>query len=644
MKFLDLTIKNFLTIGEAKVNLNDRGLVLIQGENEDDPSASSNGAGKSSVVDALCWVLFGATARGVSSDAVVNKTNKKDCKVSIVMTEGDDRYVITRYRKDSAQKNALFVVLCDSMMNSTDISKGTDRETQLVVDKIIGCSLDVFMAAVYCGQETMADLPGMTDKTLKTLIEEAAGVQELTAAYAHARLSHTTTKAALAILSETYSRDAKDLLTAEDDLMNIGENVKTFEDGRRERAKAELTSVPTVSARIKAAKDDLSLYESTANPVEVAALRAQLDSYESERAIVTGLFEDSGRYGRLMHGSRVKAEAAGRDLKVAQKALEDVGDQVGKDCKGCGKTYHADDLCDVKGMREDDLRNAENNARMALVELKAANVKSDAVELIAKEASAALPDVSVVASRMNDLTEAAKVAARTARDIATLESQIETCKVAGKAKLTEVNPWTKAQESKAKDIELKVAAMAVKKAKVDAVESEEQLYGNAVKVFGPAGVRAHILDTVTPFLNERTSEYLGAMSDGNIHAVWTTLTKSAKGELKEKFSIDVSNDMGSETFMGMSGGEKRKVRLACSMALQDMVASRATKPLSLWIGDEIDNALDESGLERLMGLLEVKAKERGTVLIVSHNSLADWVDTVITVTKKGGLSTLTGAV
>lgn len=644
MKFLDLTIKNFLTVGEGKVNLDNRGLILIQGANEDDPSASSNGAGKSSVVDALCWVLFGTTARGVSGDAVVNKTNKKDCKVSIVMTEGDDRYVITRYRKDSAQKNALFVVLCDSMMNSTDISKGTDRETQLVVDKIIGCSLDVFMAAVYCGQEMMPDLPGMTDKTLKTLIEEAAGVQELTAAYASARASHVNVKTLLALSSGAYDRDAKDLATAEEEYVEIGKSAEFFEEARREKAKAELINVPALNAKIRIATREMAMYESLANPVESTALQAQLDSYESERAIVTGLFEASGKYGRLTHGAKVKAESAGRELKAAQKALEDVALQVGTGCKSCGKEYHADDLCDVRGIREDAVMTAAKNARAVLVELKDITAKGDAAEVLAKKASDALPDVSAVAARMNELTAAAKAAAVQARDIATLESQIEIHKAAGKAKLTEANPWTKAQEGKKKDIEHRAAELATKKTQMDKAEGEEQLLANAVKVFGPAGVRAHILDTVTPFLNERTSEYLGAMSDGNIHAVWTTLTKSAKGELKEKFSIDVSNDLGSETFMGLSGGEKRKVRLACSMALQDMVASRATKPLSLWIGDEIDNALDESGLERLMGLLEVKAKERGTVLIVSHASLSDWVDSVITVTKKGGLSTLTGAV
>lgn len=173
--------------------------------------------------------------------------------------------------------------------------------------------------------------------------------------------------------------------------------------------------------------------------------------------------------------------------------------------------------------------------------------------------------------------------------------------------------------------------------------SNVRLHEDAVRIYGPAGVRAHILDTVTPFLNARTNDYLGALSDGNAHATWTTLSSTAKGETKEKFSIAVSTDTGGSSFKKLSGGEKRKVRLATAMALQDLVASRATKPIQIFIADEIDYALDDNGLERLMTLLERKARERGTVLIISHQSgLRDWCDQVITVKKEEGYSTVSG--
>ncbi|MCY1303060.1 hypothetical protein D9M70_527490 [compost metagenome] len=182
-----------------------------------------------------------------------------------------------------------------------------------------------------------------------------------------------------------------------------------------------------------------------------------------------------------------------------------------------------------------------------------------------------------------------------------------------------------------------------KEAELGEIAAQCALLADAVKVFSPAGVRAHILDTVTPYLNERTSEYLGVLTDGDTQATWSTLQSGAKGALKEKFNIAVQSGTGGSSFGLLSGGEKRKVRLACAMALQDMVASRATKPINIFVADEIDHALDEAGLERLMGILNTKAKERGTVLVVSHNSLADWIDQAITVTKTAkGKSVVSG--
>lgn len=77
MKILKATFQNFLTLSEACLELDDRGLLLITGKNDDDTSANSNGAGKSSLVDGICWALYGTTARDVSGDDVVNETAKK---------------------------------------------------------------------------------------------------------------------------------------------------------------------------------------------------------------------------------------------------------------------------------------------------------------------------------------------------------------------------------------------------------------------------------------------------------------------------------------------------------------------------------------------------------------------------------------
>ncbi|MDP9155348.1 MAG: AAA family ATPase [Pseudomonadota bacterium] len=169
MDFLKLRAVNFLTLGDSgDLSLKDRGLVLIQGVNKDDTSTESNGAGKSSIADALCWVLFGATARGESGDSIINEKAKKGTFVSAILQDGESIYEIRRHRKDKQFKNATTI----SVWNPAEqyhigavgerIEKGTEKEIQRQIEEIIGCNYDVFKSAIYAGQEDMPDLPKMS--------------------------------------------------------------------------------------------------------------------------------------------------------------------------------------------------------------------------------------------------------------------------------------------------------------------------------------------------------------------------------------------------------------------------------------------------------------------------------------------------
>ena len=93
-----LEIQNFLSIGQGAIDFDNKGLVLIEGVNEDSPSSISNGAGKSAIYDALFWALYGKTKRVLeNADKVVNNVAKKDCKVTLLF----DDYRVIRTRAAS---------------------------------------------------------------------------------------------------------------------------------------------------------------------------------------------------------------------------------------------------------------------------------------------------------------------------------------------------------------------------------------------------------------------------------------------------------------------------------------------------------------------------------------------------------------
>lgn len=637
MKITELQIENFLAISEATVRLDDRGLVLIQGDNRDDSSAVSNGAGKSTIPDALDWVLFGETARGEKGDAVVNNAVGKGTRVSAYIVDGDESYLIQRHRKHKTGKNALHVRRI--MPKLADLTKGTDKLTQEVVNQIVGCSHEVFRAAVYAGQEQMPDLPAMTDKQLKELIEEAAGITLLERAYDIARERHTAQKRQVEATERELELVGIELRGVQTQLADAKESHLRWQGERKARCE-EL--VIEAKEYLRQHKQHATALEETDSretmTARVTELQAQLDAVAGEKVRLDELRLEEMKAQRAFERAKASYDAKYREVVKARDQYDHVEDHVGKPCGECGKLYKTADLAEAK-------RLAGERVRALVAEAKSLKIASDDALQSVQNASQKRADYERAMTDVSATSRALRVAESNleqrdhlehARDQAKLNAdrRVEKLKVEKAA----VNPYdAKIEELRQRREELdaketKIADRLIEAQRLLAVARE------AAKVYSPAGVRAHILDTVTPFLNERTAQYLGALSDGNLSANWSTISLTAKGEARERFAIDVVSLRDAKTFKGLSGGQKRKVRLACAMALQDLVASRATKPISLWCGDEIDDALDTAGLERLMTILDSKARERGTVLVISHSDLRDWIGQVITVVREGGVS------
>lgn len=643
MKFGTLQIENFLGIGKIGVDLNDRGLVAIMGRNDDDTSASSNGAGKSSIADALCWVLFGTTARGASANSVVNTSAGKDTRVSIVLHEGDQKYIISRHRKHRHHKNSLRVHHQATRLGEwKELTAGTDTLTQDIVNRAIGCSYEVFRAAIYAGQEQMPDLPAMTDKQLKVLIEEAAGIEILERAYERARSAaqdkteHKKTVQALISAIESRIREL------EDSLKDFETKSQAYEETEADRVRKLAESGKEHKATIARLKTAFKTVVGGKSVSDLQDLIHKLDEKIAESGgerlrereldeVVVSITSD-------LTTLTSKRNDTGARLKKAAAKFRAVDHQIGCPCEACGRPLTADEIAPTK-----------NAARSAVIDLKSDfDALSSAIETAQGKLASAIEARDAFVRTMTDVS--ATIVAR-----ASLQEQVDKAKtILSEIKRENIelegiertmtsrpaNPYLKLiAETEGKIASAKANHSEAAKIFKKAVE-REAIDASVVKVFAPGGIRARILDDVTPFLNDRTQHYLTTLSDGNIRANWSTLVKTAKGELREKFSIEVSRVGGADGQATLSGGERRKVRIATALAMQDLVSRRAAKPLDLFIGDEIDDALDDAGLERLTTILEEKARERGSVFIISHNDLKDWVSNTITVVRSGGNATL----
>ncbi|ANF44088.1 AAA family ATPase [Klebsiella pneumoniae] len=635
MKFLTLEVENFMALANAKVELDQRGLVLIQGVNAGDSSAASNGAGKSTLMNSLMWCIYGETSHGVKGDDVLSTGHEKNCRVKVTIEDEGKRYAIIRHRKHKEFKNRLIVRGEDG-----DMTKGKDSLTQEFVERLIGASKEVFMASIYASQEAMPDLPGMSDKNLKTIVEEAAGVDRLTKAYAIARERANAAAARMETTKTKMDACLSLVESAQNELESAKTSSEAWERDRSERldvARADLVGAEVTLTEVEMELRSLpEQIRDTENAIGKEREKlASKEEHDAKLVKVRGAITDIRASIRITENIQKEAMQRARALKVK---AEEVNTKVGEPCPTCGKAYCVEDLSTVKESFVEQARSEISQAQASATSVAKYQEHLEKALKIESSLVASTPDVSAIISRIEQLTKELGTLRHREKEVVAVEALVARARSEVDRITKEINPFLAVIKRHEESLAANKSNYGVLKTELKNIQEQALLLDKARQVYSPAGVRSHILTSVTPFLNAQTAEYLNTLSDGNIVAEWSTMESTKKGEWRDKFNISVRKIGASKTFQTLSGGEKRKVRIACSLALQDLVASRASKNIELFIGDEIDDALDTAGLERLMGILEAKARERGTVMIISHKEMKSWFRETITVEVKEGRS------
>ncbi|WP_210739910.1 AAA family ATPase [Klebsiella variicola] len=635
MKFLTLEVENFMALANAKVELDQRGLVLIQGVNAGDSSAASNGAGKSTLMNSLMWCIYGETSHGVKGDDVLSTGHEKNCRVKVTIEDEGKRYAIIRHRKHKEFKNRLIVRGEDG-----DMTKGKDSLTQEFVERLIGASKEVFMASIYASQEAMPDLPGMSDKNLKTIVEEAAGVDRLTKAYAIARERANAAAARMETTKTKMDACLSLVESAQNELESAKTSSEAWERDRSERldvARADLVGAEVTLTEVEMELRSLpEQIRDTENSIGKEREKlASKEEHDAKLVKVRGAITDIRASIRITENIQKEAMQRARAFKVK---AEEVNTKVGEPCPTCGKAYCVEDLSTVKESFVKQARSEISQAQASATSVAKYQEHLEKALKIESSLVASTPDVSAIISRIEQLTKELGTLRHREKEVVAVEALVARARSEVDRITKETNPFLAVIKRHEESLAANKSNYGVLKTELKNIQEQALLLDKARQVYSPAGVRSHILTSVTPFLNSQTAEYLNTLSDGNIVAEWSTMESTKKGEWRDKFNISVRKIGASKTFQTLSGGEKRKVRIACSLALQDLVASRASKNIELFIGDEIDDALDTAGLERLMGILEAKARERGTVMIISHKEMKSWFRETITVEVKEGRS------
>jgi len=173
----NLTVKNFMSVGNSTqgVDFDRKDLTLVLGENLDlGGDGSRNGTGKTTIINALSYALYGQALSNIRKDNLVNKTNGKNMLVSLDFGVGGKDYKIERGRKP----NVLRFFVNNQEQVITDEAQGDSRETQEAIEATLGLSHDMFKHILALNTYTEPFL-SLKANEQRTIIEQLLGITQL---------------------------------------------------------------------------------------------------------------------------------------------------------------------------------------------------------------------------------------------------------------------------------------------------------------------------------------------------------------------------------------------------------------------------------------------------------------------------------
>lgn len=601
MKLLKASIENFLIIKKAEVPLDAKALVLVLGYSIDGGQADSNGVGKSSLFEAICWCLYGKTYKGISHDDVVNNRCKGGTRVELSLVIDDETLTVIRHRKHSKHKNKLLIFKGDK--NVTPFSQ---KDAEIVLESLLPLSYNAFKHVCYFGQGMADKFLALNDSGRKHLLEELLGMEAYTSAEKRAKL----------VCKEFTNRNIR--LAGKKEVLERNIEAEEAKLVAFESSKAE--SVAEINKQRGALDKDLDTLE-----VSVLTAETQLEVRGKRKDLFSDQLEDAQTELKDLERKESRLESKKMESTVTLCALKRTMKKVSElqQCSECEQEVPEDHtlarLAELqKEVEEHDL--ATNGIQHKLDELE--TPITDQVELVeALEAKLESIDVVTPLIELNRTKGLIKRNKEIRGELALREAAIT-------APSQGLREALQASQEDLVVVDDELAQIALEKPYYDFWE----------KGFSTTGVRSLLLDDVITYLNSRINHHSRAISDGEISIQLAPQTKLKSGDLREKMSVKAST--GGAGYKAASGGQQRRMDLAVHFALSDLTSTITGHRVNLLICDEVLDCIDETGTDAILSMLEEKTRREMTVFLIDHtDAVKDNVNKILVVSQENGVST-----
>ena len=332
IKIKDLTVKNFMSVGNQTqaVDFNREKLTLVLGENLDqggDDSGSRNGTGKTTIINALSYALYGTALTNIKRNNLINKTNSKGMVVSLDFEKDGNQYRIERGRSPT-----FFKFFINNEEQVEDESQGDSRKTQEYLNDLLGMSHDMFKHIVALNTYSEPFL-AMRTNDQRAIIEQLLGITILSEKAENLKEQIRQTKDA--ITQETLKIEAIQAANSK-----IETTITSLQNNQR--------------AWLAKKEQDCAKLQHGISELEHLDIDSELESHEK----LTNWTELNTAITALNKEKSTLDSALLRATSSVEKAEKDIANLDDATCYTCGQELHADKKAEIETRKTKELSDA----------------------------------------------------------------------------------------------------------------------------------------------------------------------------------------------------------------------------------------------------------------------------------------------
>lgn len=609
--FHKIIIENFLSIGYAEINLQDRGFTLVNGVNNNPmDSALSNGSGKSTIFEAISWALTGETVRGIKD--VVNMFTDGGTMVELHFTANKDEYVIQRYKEHKKFKTDMKITI-----NGEDKSGKGIRDSQKLLESYLPDLTPSLLGSVIIlgqglPQRFTNNSPSGRKEVLEKLSKSDFMIEDLKNR-----------------LADRKSKLSDELRTKEDEILVHRTKISTL-NNQIETARARLSSL-----------EDPSIYENTiaiaTRRVEelrslVSEIKDKLYDEEfelkrllNEKSNITASFKDISNttdteYFNSKSSIDVEVSKLDTRLSALRKEVRDAKN-VKDTCPTCGRKFDGVYIPDT-AKQEDEIVEVEKllsayRSDLSLLQddyrKKKSSIDNDMRNAL-YETEALIREKQVRVQNYNNGINGYL------SEISTEERNINKYEMLRSNYTTTVETINHTIRSNTEEVEKLNKEIVYNNEAKDTIDERLSAINKFILMTN-RDFRGYLLKNVIKFIDSKAKEYC----------------QDVFGTRELDFVLDGNNidvKYCGKYMESLSGGEKQKIDLIIQFAIRDMLCQFLDFRSNIIALDEIFDALDSVSCDKVVDLISRKLSDIDSVFIITHHKeLGIPADNTITVVK-----------